>query len=174
MRHRCVGRKLSRNASHRLALFRNLSRSLITHESITTTVPKAKELRRFIEKIITLAKKAAVVDDGSVAGKTQSLHYRRQAIMWLGPTHGTGVYDQENEQVAVNETVLKKLFNELGPRFKLRPGGYTRILKLNKRRLGDGGETAIIEFLKEGEQKVQAPSKRATAPAPSLAPSLQS
>ena len=74
----------------------------------------------------------------------------------LGPVHGTGVYDKNDELAAENNTVLKKLFNEIGPRYKERPGGYTRIVKQHYRRLGDAGETAIIELLKEGETKVQA------------------
>ena len=88
MRHQRRGRKLNRNASHRLALFRNLSRSLITHESIQTTMPKAKELRPFIEKLVTLAKNAAKLAfaDGTPAGKTRALHLRRQAMAKLGPT----------------------------------------------------------------------------------------
>lgn len=170
MRHRLRGRHLGRSPSHRLALFRNLSRALITHEKITTTVPKAKELRPFIEKLITLAKKAAIANDGSEAGKIKALHYRRLAIQKLGPVHGTGVYDRAGDPVSGEAaTVLKKLFNVLGPRFVDRPGGYTRILKLHKRRLGDGGHTAIIEFLKEGEQKVQQRSS-IPAPAPVLIP----
>jgi large subunit ribosomal protein L17 len=167
MRHRLAGRHLNRNSSHRLALYRNLSRALITHESITTTTPKAKSLRIFVEKLVTLAKKAALADDGTPAGKAKALHYRRQAITKLGPMHGTGVWDKEDELVEGNSTVLKKLFNEIGPRFKERPGGYTRILKLHKRRLGDAGEQAVIEFLKAGETKVQ---KKAAAPAPAPAP----
>ena len=148
MRHRKAGRVLGRNASHRLALFRNLSRSLITHESIKTTVAKAKELRPFIEKLITLAKKASLVDDGTPAGKIKSLHYRRQAMAALGPTHGTGIYDKEDKAATEKtaDTVLKKLFSVIGPRFKDRPGGYTRILKLGKRK-GDGAELALIEFI---------------------------
>ena len=169
MRHRRAGRQLSRNATHRLALFRNLSRAIITHESITTTVPKAKELRPFIEKLITLAKKAAAANDGTPAGRIQALHYRRQAIQWLGPMAGTGVWDKVNELVDGNDTVLKKLFNVLGPRFVTRPGGYTRILKLHKRRLGDAGEQALIEFMKEGEEKVTGSTTK-SAPAPVLAP----
>ena len=158
MRHRKKGRILGRNSSHRLALFRNLSRALITHESIRTTVPKAKELRPFVEKLITLAKKAHLADDGTPAGKIKSLHYRRQAMAGLGPTHGTGVYDRENNAATEKtaDTVLKKLFSVIGPRFKDRPGGYTRILKLSVRRLGDAGEIAMIELLKEGETKVRA------------------
>ena len=156
MNHRRRGRKLNRNASHRLALFRNLSRALITHESIRTTVPKAKELRPFVEKLITLAKNAAKIGaEGTPASKLAALHLRRQAMAKLGPMHGTGVYDKAGDLVEGNDTVLKKLFNVLGPRFLDRPGGYTRVLKLSYRRLGDGGETAIIELMKEGEVKTK-------------------
>jgi large subunit ribosomal protein L17 len=166
MRHRKAGRVLGRNASHRLALFRNLSRSLVTHESIRTTVAKAKELRPFVEKLITLAKKAALQDANTPEGKVKALHYRRQAMAILGPTHGTGVYDKEGNAATEKtaDTVLKKLFNVIGPRFKDRPGGYTRILKLHYRRLGDAGEVAVIELLKEGETKVRAKAPAAPAP----------
>jgi large subunit ribosomal protein L17 len=178
--HRRKGRKLNRNASHRLALFRNLSRSLITHETIKTTTPKAKELRPFIEKLITMAKKAALVTEQADAAadekekarlRAHALHLRRQAMSWLGPTHGTGIYDKKGEPAEdrTTNTVLKKLFNVLGPRFKDRPGGYTRVLKLHERRLGDAGEQAVIEFLKAGEVKVK--QKGAPAPAPQ-APAL--
>jgi large subunit ribosomal protein L17 len=171
MRHRLKGRTLGRKTEHRVALFRNLSRALITHESITTTVPKAKELRPIIEKLVTLAKKAAIVTaeaEGKPEAeakllKTKALHYRRQAMAKLGPTHGTGIWDKEGnlEESKAANTVLKKLFNVIGPRFKDRPGGYTRILKLMKPRLGDAGAQALIEFLKEGEVRV-----RASEPAP--------
>src|SRR5437868_12804032 len=100
MRHRKAGRKLGRNATHRLALFRNLARALITHERITTTLPKAKALRPFVEKLITLAKKAAVVTAASPddkQAKVKALHYRRQAMADLGPMHGTGTYDKMDE-----------------------------------------------------------------------------
>jgi large subunit ribosomal protein L17 len=171
MRHGNSGRQLSRNTSHRVALLRNLSRALITHESIVTTTPKAKSLRPFIEKLVTLAKKAALADDGTPAGKAKALHYRRLAMADLGPMHGTGVYEKNNDPVEVKtaDTVLKKLFNVIGPRFKTRPGGYTRILKMQVRRLGDAGEQSVIEFLKEGEGKVGGNTKKAEAPAPSLA-----
>jgi large subunit ribosomal protein L17 len=141
MRHRKAGRKLGRNASHRLALMRNLSRALVEHGRIITTVEKAKELRPFIEKLITLAKKG-------------TLHARRLVIARL----------RDKETVAV-------LFKEIAPRFATRPGGYTRIIKRHERRLGDGGRTAFIELLKEGETKIQsrtpAPAPRVTEPAPS-------
>ena len=178
MRHRLAGRHLGRNSTHRVALFRNLSRALITHESIRTTVPKAKELRPFIEKLITLARRAAELTARSEAAtddaekrklRAQALHLRRIAMARLGPIHGTGIYDKKNEPVTerTTDTVLKKLFNVLGPRFRDRNGGYTRILKLHYRRLGDAGETAIIEFMKEGEQKVRYREKKpAAAPAP--------
>src|SRR4051794_36775636 len=151
MRHRKAGRHLNRNAAHRRSLFRNLARALITHERIVTTVPKAKELRPFVEKLITLAKRAAVTTDGAVtlddAGKKKAqmaaLHLRRQAMAVLGPTAGTGIYDKKDDQVTrpgkknpIPVTVLEKLFNEIGPRYKDRPGGYTRIVKQHYRRLG--------------------------------------
>lgn len=171
MRHRHAGRHLNRKPAHRISLLRNLSRALITHERIVTTVAKAKELRPFIERIITLAKKAALVADESDSGRIKALHYRRLAMAALGPTHGTGVYDKKDELVPGSNTVLKKLFNVIGPRYKDRPGGYTRIIKQHYRRLGDAGETAIIELLKEGEKRVRAKAPRqAAAPAPVSAP----
>src|SRR5919199_3543901 len=133
MRHLKAGRKLGRNASHRLALMRNLARALIEHERIITTVEKAKEARRFVEKLITLAKKG-------------TLHARRLAIARL--------HDKE---------MVAKLFNEIGPRFADRPGGYTRIIKRHERRLGDAGHTAFLELLKAGETKAP---RKAPAPAP--------
>src|SRR4051812_33309718 len=176
MRHRNRGRHLNRNAAHRRSLFRNLSRALITHEKIVTTVPKAKELRPFVERLITLAKKAnRVVTDAAGKGeadekkaRVQALHYRRQAMALLGPTHGTEIWSKEDK--STGDTVLKKLFREIGPRYADRPGGYTRVLKQHHRRLGDAGETAVIELLKAGEKKVQTRERKpAAAPAP-LAP----
>ena len=122
MQHRKVGRTLGRNASHRLALMRNMSIALIERGRIITTVAKAKELRPFVEKLVTLARKG-------------TLHARRLALMRLP-----------------NKIAVAKLFAEIGPRFADRPGGYTRILKRHERRLGDAGETALIEFLKADEK----------------------
>ena len=133
MRHLKAGRQLGRNASHRLALMRNLSRALIEHGRIITTVAKAKEARSFFEKLVTLAKKG-------------TLHARR-----LAPAR---LRDKE---------AVTKLFEEIGPRFQDRPGGYTRVIKRMQRRLGDAGHTAFLELLKAGETKVQ---KRGPAPAP--------
>jgi large subunit ribosomal protein L17 len=155
MRHLKAGRKLGRNASHRLALMRNLTRSLIQHERIITTVEKAKELRPFVEKIITLAKKG-------------TLHARRLVLARLGPLAKAEFHDDKG--APTDDWVLKKLFKEIGPRFANRPGGYTRIIKRHERRLGDGGRTAFIELLKEGETKVRAkapaPAPRVTEPTP--------
>jgi large subunit ribosomal protein L17 len=192
MRHRKRGRHLNRNAAHRRSLFRNLSRALITHERIVTTLPKAKELRPFVEKLITLAKKAnAVVAAAAGKGeaeekkaKLQALHYRRMAMAQLGPTHGTAIWTKKEELVEdpLNtstkksaDTVLKKLFRELGPRYADRPGGYTRVMKQHYRRLGDAGTTAVIELLKAGEKKVQVKARQPvapTAPAPAPAPTV--
>jgi large subunit ribosomal protein L17 len=179
MRHRKAGRHLNRNAAHRRSLFRNLSRALITHEKIVTTLPKAKELRPFVERLITLAKKAnAVVTAAAGKGEAeekkariQALHYRRQAMSLLGPTHGTEIWDKSDN--SNGDTVLKKLFREIGPRYADRPGGYTRVLKQHYRRLGDAGATAVIELLKAGEKKVRMVEKKpaaAPAPAPAVAP----
>jgi len=120
MRHRKSGRQLNRNSSHRKAMFRNMAASLVEHESIKTTLPKAKELRRVIEPIITGA-------------KVDSVAKRRQA------------FDRLRDKAAVG-----KLFSDLGPRFKTRPGGYTRILKIGMRP-GDNAPMAIIEFVDRGD-----------------------
>lgn len=155
MRHLKAGRRLGRDSEHRLALFRNLTRSLIEHERIITTEAKAKELRPFVEKIITLAKK-------------NTLHTRRLVIAKLGPMAKVVLNDKKDEPT--EDTVLSKLFNVIGPRFKDRPGGYTRILKRHEFRLGDAGRTAFIELLKEGETKVRASVPKQSAPAPAPAP----
>jgi len=158
MRHLKAGRKLNRNASHRLALKRNLALALFRHERIITTVEKAKELRPFVEKIITLAKKG-------------TLHARRLVIAKLGPTAKAEVHPPEKDDDPDEDLrpILTKLFNDIGPRYADRPGGYTRILKRHERRLGDGGKTAFIELLKAGEKK---PPKKA-APAPAPAPKVE-
>jgi len=103
MRHKKSGRKLNRNSSHRSAMFRNMAASLLEHESITTTVPKAKELRRVVEPLVTL-------------GKEDSVSKRRLAFARLRSKSAVG-----------------KLFTDIGPRFSGRPGGYTRILKCGNR-----------------------------------------
>jgi large subunit ribosomal protein L17 len=120
MRHGHGLRKLNRTSEHRLAMLRNMMNSLLTHEAIKTTVPKAKELRRVVEPMITLAKEATVAN-------------RRLA------------FDRLRDR-----DVVVKLFNELGPRFAARPGGYTRILKMGYR-VGDNAPMALIELVDRAE-----------------------
>ncbi|HRK24848.1 MAG TPA: 50S ribosomal protein L17 [Beijerinckiaceae bacterium] len=116
MRHGNRGRRFNRTASHRKAMFANLAQALITHEQIVTTLPKAKDLRPVVEKLVTL-------------GKRGDLHARRQAV--------AQVRDAD---------VVKKLFDVLGPRYKARNGGYTRVLKAGFR-FGDSAPMAVIEFV---------------------------
>ena len=116
MRHLKAGRQLSRNSAHRWALMRNLITALLREEKIRTTDPKAKELRRWADRVITL-------------GKRGSLHARRQAL-----------------GIVQDKAVVRKLFDTIAPRFKDRPGGYTRIIKLGIRR-GDAAQMALIELV---------------------------
>jgi len=163
MRHQKAGRKLNRNSSHRLAMKRNMTRSLIEHGRIITTEQKAKELRPFIEKLITIAKRGVATGD-----PIKSLHARRLVISRLGPVAKVPFMDDEGNPT--DDSTIKKLFSELAQRYADRPGGYTRIIKRHERRLGDGGVTAFIELLKEGEVKVRAKQEEVRpAPAP-LAP----
>ena len=120
MRHRNSGRKLNRTAEHRKALFANMAAALIKHEQIVTTLPKAKELRPFVEKLVTLAKKG-------------DLHARRLAVSRLR-----------------DEAMVSKLFETLGPRYKDREGGYTRVLKAGFR-YGDSAPVAVIELVDRDE-----------------------
>jgi len=120
MRHRHGLRKLNRTSSHRVAMLRNMTNSLLTHEAIRTTLPKAKELRRVAEPLITL-------------GKTPTLSNRRLALSRLR-----------------DKDVVYKLFNELGPRYAKRPGGYLRILKFGFR-LGDNAPMALVELMDRPE-----------------------
>jgi large subunit ribosomal protein L17 len=152
MRHRHGNFELSRTASHRIAMFRNMSMALIRHERIITTEAKAKALRPFFEKLVTLARKG-------------DLHSRRLVASKLGPSADAEV-NPGSEADADHRTVLQKLFQDIGPRFKDRPGGYTRIVKRHQRRLGDAGVTAYIELLKEGEVRTKRERTAAPAPAP--------
>jgi large subunit ribosomal protein L17 len=122
MRHLKTGRKFGRKSATRKALFKDLSISLIEHEAIKTTLPKAKELRRFLEPLITLA-------------KTDSLSNRRLAFSKI-----------------INKSAVGKLFSVIGPRFKERPGGYLRIIKMMPR-AGDAAPMAFIELVSRTEQE---------------------
>jgi len=145
MRHRVAHRKLGRKTEHRLALLRNLCTSLITHERLITTLPKAKELRPFAERAITLGKRALAAE-----APERALHNRRLAAAYFftGNTNRVpdGGYKRPQAPRTAGVAALDKLFDELASRFAERPGGYTRILKLGARR-GDGAEMALIELL---------------------------
>jgi large subunit ribosomal protein L17 len=145
MRHGRAHRKLNRTAEHRKAMFANMVAALVTHEQISTTLPKAKELRPVVEKLITVAKKGG-------------LHARRQAI--------ASIKDLD---------AVKKLFEVIGPRYKTRNGGYTRIIKAGFR-FGDSAPAAIIEFVdrdvdaKGKEDRARHEAERAANPVPAETP----
>ena len=145
MRHGNAHRKLNRKAEHRRAMFANMAASLIRHEQIVTTLPKAKDLRPIVEKLVTL-------------GKRGDLHARRQAIA-------------EMRDVAM----VKKLFDVIGPRYKDRNGGYTRVLKAGYR-YGDSAAVAVIEFVdrdvdaKGKEDRERHEAEKVAAPVAAAAP----
>lgn len=146
MRHGVTGKQLSRNTAHRLAMRRNMAASLFQHGAIRTTDVKAKELRRFAERMITIAKKG-------------TLHARRQVIAALrdrAMVNDEGVQDEK--------TVVQKLFDEIAPRYANRPGGYTRIIRLAERRIGDAGKQVVLQLVEEaktsGEEAPKTTSRR--------------
>ncbi len=147
MRHHLSGRQLSRNSSHRKALMRNMATALLRHETIRTTLPKAKELRRVVEPLITL-------------GKKDSLAGRRRAFSQLR-----------------DDAIVTKLFEDLGPRFATRAGGYTRILKMEERP-GDAAPMALMQLV-EGTAEVTQPEpegepkKKRAAPKKKAAPAAK-
>ncbi len=130
MRHRCAGNRLGRTTEHRIAMTRNMANSMVQHERIVTTLAKAKAVKPYVEKLVTLAKKDTTAN-------------RRRAFAELN-----------------DKQMVKKLFATIGPRFATRPGGYCRILKLTKPRLGDNGERAILEFIERTPKpKEEAPAE---------------
>ena len=142
MRHRVSHRKLGRVTEHRIAMLRNQAQALLRYERIETTVPRAKELRPFVERIITIAKRGLA--GGSENGRT--LHARRLVLR--------DIHDRD---------VVSKLFETIAPRFEARPGGYTRILRLGYRR-GDSAEVAQIELVgSEYNPNAEAERKEAAA-----------
>jgi len=129
MRHRCAGNRLGRTTEHRIAMTRNMANSMVLHERIVTTLAKAKAVKPYVEKLVTL-------------GRKDTTPNRRRAFSEL------------NDKASV-----KKLFGVLGPRFAKREGGYCRILRLSKPRLGDNGARAILEFVERTpREKTEAPA----------------
>ncbi len=169
MRHLKAHRKLGRTSEHRHSMLRNLATSLINSrdERITTTLPKAKELRPFVERAITLSRRArAFSDEGS---DSRALHLRRQAAGFFhagntAMSPATGKRGQLKPERTAGVAALRRLFDELGERYKDRSGGYTRILKLGHRD-GDDAELAIIELVDNPREiaAIEAEKKRAKA-----------
>lgn len=135
MRHQVDGRKFGRNTSHRVAMFRNLAANVLRHEQIETTLEKAKEARRIVDRLITL-------------GKEGTTHARRVAYARLG-----------------DGAMVEKLFTTLAERYKTRAGGYTRVLKMSMRRWGDAAETAILELVDHGTLPLVGKAAKAGKPA---------
>ena len=151
MRHQKAHRKLGRTSEHRVSMLRNLATSLINarDERIVTTLPKAKELRPFVERAITLSCRAQQLEGDSA--KINAVHLRRQAAGFfhagnMQQSAMNGKRGQAKLPRTAGVAAVKRLFDELGERYKDRPGGYTRILKLGKRE-GDNAELAIIELV---------------------------
>jgi len=139
MRHKIAVKHLGRTSAHRQALRRNLASSLFEHGTISTTIEKAKFVRPFAEKLITLAKNG-------------SLHARRRAIALL---HNRDICKIEDGEPVKESTVIQRLFDEVGPKFAERNGGYTRIVRLPLRRVGDNGRLAILQLVGEETKAVK-------------------
>lgn len=167
MRHLNAGRKFGRNSSHRRAMFKNLAANLIAHERIETTDQKAKELRRIAERLITKALRLGETaytpaSDLGAPERAKRLHAQRVVASSL-PRFGTRVVDGETKKI----DLIEKIFVELAKRFRGRPGGYTRIVKLGPRR-GDNAAMSIIELVKDtpkAEDKASSPEQAPKAKA---------
>src|SRR5207302_9469410 len=166
MRHLKAHRKLGRTTEHRISMLRNLATSLINSrdERIVTTLPKAKELRPFVERAITLSRHAASLEDGE--SEARALHLRRQAAAFFHAGNFRRAAATRRGQTLPPRTAgvaaLRRLFDELGERFKDRPGGYTRIIKTG-RRAGDGAELVIIELLDSPRERQSSEAKQKRA-----------
>ena len=149
MRHRIAGGQLNRTSAHRIAMRRNLAAALFEHETISTTLQKAKHVKCFIEKLITVAKK------GNLAA-------RRRALAML-PNHD--IVQEVDGRIEKKGTIIGKLFSEIAPRYLDRTGGYTRIIKLAKRRLGDNGQLVLLQLVGQettGETEQKSSKKKAS------------
>jgi large subunit ribosomal protein L17 len=143
MRHRKDTFKLSRTSSHCRCLIANMLKALITHGSIETSVVKAKELRRAADRMVTLAKK------GTLASRRQAIAAMMIRYNGLTPKEARAAKKEDRKAYNDDRVVIEKLFGGLSERFKTRPGGYTRIIKLPQQRVGDNCPRCIIEYLPE-------------------------
>ena len=153
MRHLKAHRKLGRDSAHRMSMLRNMATSLIIadDERIITTLPKAKELRPFVERIITLSCRAQKLTGNEQERAAQEVHLRRQAAKCFHAGNrqqaaSTGQRNRPRAERTAGVLAVQRLFDTFGPRFKNRPGGYTRIIKLGHRS-GDNAELAVIELV---------------------------
>jgi large subunit ribosomal protein L17 len=171
MRHRKAGRHLTRTSAHREALRRNLAQSLFEHGQIETTLPKAREVRRFVERLITLARRGTMPDrqrviallgdraiipaDGREAYDGMGRAARAKVLRARsGRRHRTGAVPaayNKKKFTFVASSVVHKLMTEVAPRFKDRPGGYTRLIRLARQRLGDNSDLALLQLVPEDE-----------------------
>jgi large subunit ribosomal protein L17 len=145
MRHRVSGRQLSRTTSHRRALRRNQAASLFEHGAIRTTEAKAKELRRFVERLITIARQ------GTIAARRQVTALLRDRFM----------VDENGD--FLEQTVVQKLFADVAPKYADRPGGYTRIIRLSDHRIGDGGTTVLLQLVEKAAKEDEDASKSSSS-----------
>lgn len=162
MRHRIAGKQLNRTSGHRQALRRNLAASLFEHGTIMTTREKAKFVRPFAEKLITIARK-------------NTLHARRRVIALL---QDRDICKVEHDEPTKETTVVNKLFSEIAPRYVDRPGGYTRVVKLPIRRVGDNGQQVLLQLVEESmadkpKRRRKKPASTAAKPAAEQAPAVQ-
>ena len=146
MRHRMAGFKLGRDTEHRTALFRNLAAAVFTHGQITTTIPKAKAVKPFVEKLITLAKK------GDLASRRRAVKLLQERVMVKGDDDEAvdrNKFGEIRKKKKSTPMLTKHLFDEIGPRYADRDGGYTRIIRLSRHRLGDGGQLCVLQLVGE-------------------------
>ena len=147
MRHRIRGRNLSRTAAHLVALRRNMASSLFEHGKITTTLAKARHVQPFAEKLITLARA------GTLQARRQVIARLQDRIMVAGhdPEEDRNVRVNSRGRVVAGPRAVRKLFDEIAPKYADRPGGYTRIIHLGKRRIGDGTELVVLQLVDPSE-----------------------
>lgn len=144
MHHLRAARRLNRTSEHRKAMLRNMTASLFEHGTISTTIQKAKEVQRFAEKLITKAKQG-------------TLHARRQTISTL---NNRSIYAEEDGKNVRKGTVIGKLFSDIAPQYLDRPGGYTRIIKLGKTRLGDNGQLVLLQLVGQEKKEQKSAEKK--------------
>ena len=144
MRHGVAGFKLGRDTEHRRAMWRNMAASLFIHGQITTTLPKARSVKPFVEKLISLAKKGDLASRRRVASRLQDRIIVRSA-------NDEDVTYNRYDEVVDGPRLVKRLFEEIAPRYADRPGGYTRIVRLDQRRIGDGSDLVVLQLVGDEE-----------------------